>query len=123
MILANEFNDFLRDNSLWIALTFLGVVIIAFLLVLFIFLYNRNKKKKNEGPQLDNDEFILSLGGKENILSFSAKGSRLNIILKNYDIINEEKLQSLGVISVIKMTNKVTLVIDHNIEKYITALK
>jgi phosphotransferase system IIB component len=121
MIILDDFNEFLRGNSLWIALGFLALVVVVFLLVLIISLHN-NKKKKMTVSNIDFNEFVSALGNKDNIISSEVKGSRLNVILKNYDIVDEEKLQSLGVASIIKMSNRIILVIDQNIEKYFKAI-
>ena len=62
------------------------------------------------------DEVLISLGGKDNVIEHFVNGSRLSLILKNYDLVNIEKLNELGFPSVIKMSNKITLVYEGDLE-------
>lgn len=112
----------LDENSslLWI----IGVVILIILLIVICFILvrkaNKNKflKQRNE----ENNLLITYLGGFDNIIKAIANGSRLSLTLNDYKIINEEKLKELGVSTIIKMSNKITLVIGEDakaIEKLI----
>ena len=85
------------------------LVLVAILVFLVIFF---GKRKKN--PIVDESAWLNALGGKENINSVSAIGSRINLSLKDKEKIDREKLTSLGVNSVLVMSNKVTLVIANN---------
>ena len=85
------------------------LVLVAILVFLVIFF---GKRKKN--PIVDESAWLGALGGKENINSVSAIGSRINLSLKDKEKIDREKLTSLGVNSVLVMSNKVTLVIANN---------
>ena len=85
------------------------LVLVAILVFLVIFF---GKRKKN--PIVDESAWLSALGGKENIKSVSAIGSRINLSLKDKEKIDREKLTSLGVNSVLVMSNKVTLVIANN---------
>ena len=85
------------------------LVLVAILVFLVIFF---GKRKKN--PIVDESAWLSALGGKENINSVSAISSRINLSLKDKEKIDREKLTSLGVNSVLVMSNKVTLVIPNN---------
>ena len=85
------------------------LVLVAILVFLVIFF---GKRKKN--PIVDESAWLNALGGKDNINSVSAIGSRINLSLKDKEKIDREKLTSLGVNSVLVMSNKVTLVIPNN---------
>ena len=85
------------------------LVLVAILVFLVIFF---GKRKKN--PIVDESAWLSALGGKENINNVSAIGSRINLSLKDKEKIDREKLTSLGVNSVLVMSNKVTLVIANN---------
>ena len=85
------------------------LVLVAILVFLVIFF---GKRKKN--PIVDESAWLNALGGKDNINSVSAIGSRINLSLKDKEKIDREKLTSLGVNSVLVMSNKVTLVIANN---------
>lgn len=85
------------------------LVLVGVLVFLVIFF---GKRKKN--PIVDESAWLGALGGKDNINSVSAIGSRINLSLKDKEKIDREKLTSLGVNSVLVMSNKVTLVIANN---------
>ena len=76
----------------------------------------RKESKKNKDKNINStyDEIILNLGGKENILEMTARGSRLNIVLKDNSLLNIDALKNIGVEGVIVMTSKVTLVIGED---------
>ena len=85
------------------------LVLVGILVFLIIFF---GKRKKN--PIVDESTWLSALGGKENINSVSAIGSRINLSLKDKEKIDREKLTNLGVNSVLVMSNKVTLVVANN---------
>ena len=76
----------------------------------------RKESKKNKDKNINStyDEIILNLGGKENIVEMTARGSRLSIVLKDNSLLNIEALKNIGVEGVIVMTSKVTLVIGED---------
>ena len=82
-----------------------GVVLLGIIISLIIIFSRKNKK-----PKVDNSKWIEALGGKENLISVSATGSRITLNLKDKEKIDREKLTEYGVKSVITMSNKVTLV-------------
>ena len=118
----NSFNDWLATSGLYIAFALAGVV---FLVVLGLFLYTYIKEKKN-GPvlkvgqpkEIKNDNVLKALGGSENIVDHSLNGSRVILVLQNYDVVDVEALRELGVSSVVKMSNKITLVIKGDASRF-----
>ena len=86
-----------------------GVIIVAAIIFLLIFL---NKRKKS--PKINDSIWLEALGGKDNVTSISAIGSRITLALQDKEAIDREKLKELGVSSVITMSNKVTLVVTSN---------
>ena len=76
----------------------------------------RKASKKNKDKNINStyDEIILNLGGKENIVEMTARGSRLSIVLKDNSLLNIDALKNIGVEGVIVMTSKVTLVIGED---------
>lgn len=102
---------FVVDITTWI----IGAVAIAFLFGFLLFFFFKNKKKKNQNEKIERSQnVLLALGGEENILSIEAKESRLNIVLKDSSLLNEETLKSLGVSSIVRMSKKTTLVIGRD---------
>ena len=76
----------------------------------------RKESKKNKDKNINStyDEILLNLGGKENIVDMTARGSRLSIVLKDNSLLNIDALKNIGVEGVIVMTSKVTLVIGED---------
>lgn len=110
--LKDNTNEFLKNNALWIALAIVGVIIIT--IVLFL-VFNR-KGKKVEPKIAEKSEWVNALGGQENVVSSEAYGSRLAVVLNDKTKIDREKLKTLGVSSVIEMSNKITLVLEDKAE-------
>lgn len=102
----------------WLIALFIvtGVLIIATVIVVIIFL------KKKKVVKVDDSLWIDNLGGRENITSVTQVGSRINLVLKDKEIINKDNLKELGVKSVLVMSNKVTLVVENNAEDIAKAI-
>ena len=87
----------------------IGIIAIVLLLVL-----RRKPEKIEEPPQVDDNEWLLALGEQDNIKAVSVRGSRLSVELVDDKKINRESLTTLGVKSIITMSNKLILVIENN---------
>lgn len=100
-------------------LLYIGVPVGIVLLLFIIFLVFNAVKKKSYLDQRKkaNIEMINYFGGKDNIISAKAQSSRLSLVLKDYNVLDENKLKELGVSSIIKMSNKVILVIGEEASK------
>lgn len=94
-----------------------GILMIATVVAIIIFL------KKKKAVKVDNSLWIDNLGGKDNIESVNQVGSRINLVLKDKEMINKDNLKELGVKSVLVMSNKVTLVIENNAEDIAKAIE
>ena len=117
----NVLNDFFLKYGIWIAVALAGAALLT-VIVLFIIAKVKDKKgylPTEAKPELsERSKAILeALGGKENILEHSLNGSRLTLSLTDYNAVNEVKLNELGVDSVIKMSNKIILVIKDDISR------
>lgn len=100
--------DFFKNYGLIIGLIILGIIIVVVVVLLI-----RNKTKSNN-KKASNDLFnqiMAGLGGIANIDSLEAKMSRLNVSLKNDNLLNIESLKASGVSRVIKMSSKIILLI------------
>ena len=113
-LLTSEIN-----NTLVICLIALDAVLL-FLVVIMVILHFVKKSPKQK---VNNDEWFVALGGKENIKEINATGSRLSLVLNDKESIDREKLKALGVSSVVTMSNKVTLVIESKAEMIAEKLK
>ena len=121
--LKETLNNFLSSYAFYIAL---GVVIlIAIAIVLIVVLSKRKKQPKinKQDVVIDTNEWLIALGGKENIIEKEAKGSRLVLRLNDPSLINEEKLKELGVSNIMKMSNKITLVFEDQAEAILSQLE
>ena len=87
------------------------IVVLVLGIVLFLVIKTIRKNNYIANRKKANNELIEALGGRENILQVQARGSRLTLVLKDYNIIDESKLKERGVSSIIKMSEKITLVI------------
>ncbi len=110
--LKDDFNAFLKNNALWIALVLVGIIAIT--VVLILVLGRRNKKAV---PQIaEKSKWVEALGGKENIVSSEAFGSRLVVVLTDKALMNKDALKELGVTNFIEMSNKITLLLEDKAE-------
>ena len=107
------------NTNLVIWLAVLDAVMVAFVLFMII----RHLTKKSPKVKVNNDDWFVALGGKENVKEVNAVGSRLSLNLLDKEAIDREKLKTLGVSSVVSMSNKVTLVIEGQAEKIAETLK
>lgn len=105
----NQFNEILKNYILPISIAVAALIFIS-VLILFIVVMVKNKKNKVIKAPLPDNQILEALGGKDNVINATLIGSRLNLVLKNYDVVNENQLNNLGVDSVIKMSNKIILV-------------
>ncbi len=92
----------------WIILGIISIILLV-LLVVAIVAYVKVCKKEKEKKE-GNLAITNCFGDKDNIISCEAKGSRLILVLKDYSKVDEAKLKELGITSIIKQTNKITLI-------------
>lgn len=96
-----------------------GLFVLLVAILIFVFLI-KNKRKKVSHRE---DDWFIALGGKENIKDISAVGSRLSLVLISQDKIDRDQLKTLGVSSILTMSNKVILVIEDRAVKIAAILK
>ncbi|MBR1847177.1 MAG: hypothetical protein IJ787_05630 [Bacilli bacterium] len=121
---SQDFNQFLKDNALWLCLGIVGIIILVLAITVIIALVRRKKKIK-DGPKkrtINASAYISALGGADNIVSHELMRSRIVLVLKNYDIVDKEKLKEAGVDGFIMMSDKLTLVIQGDAAKVNAAI-
>lgn len=99
-------------------------IVVSLIAIVIILIKKKFTSKKDDFSSLE--EYVEIFGGLANIIEVKARESRLSLVLKDYQVINEEKLKEKGVTSSIKMTNKITYVIGSmakEIEEYINSKK
>ncbi|MEA5061250.1 MAG: hypothetical protein VB015_02400 [Erysipelotrichaceae bacterium] len=102
MIPLQEINEFLAAYGWIIAVAIAVILAITVLIILFL-----NKKKSS-----NNGGIIELIGGKDNIIEFSLKGSRLTVKVKDRGLIKNNELHNAGVVSVIETGEKIVLVLN-----------
>ena len=116
----NDFTSFLKNNALWICLAIVGLILLT---ILIIYILKLPSKKANKAQPINNDEWLTALGGKDNVAEINQNGSRISVNLKDDNLLDREKLTFLGVSSVVKMSNKVTLVVSKDSQKIYESIK
>lgn len=111
-----EFEQFLRDYAIYISV---GVFLIIALFLIFYLLYPlvlKKKKQKPSTPPLDQNQFYLALGGKENVKNIELNGSRLSVELNDMNKYVRDQLRDLGVVRIITMKEKLILLVDESFQ-------
>lgn len=109
---ASSVDRFLKENAWWMALAVLAVLALVIALLLLL------KPKKKPAPRpVEKSAYLSAMGGEENIVSHLRKGSRIELVLKDYSLLDKERLKAAGVDSFILMSNKLTLVIQGDAER------
>ena len=106
-------------NSLFLDLTPIiigGSVALVLIIVALVVIFIRRKpsEPKEEEKPIDDNQWLVALGDKDNIKAVTVRGSRLSVELNDDKNINRELLTELGVKSIITMSNKLILVIEKN---------
>lgn len=105
-----NFDEF-NSNYWWIYLVLVFVITVSFLILLIAKRKETKRKNSEVAKQNSNLNNLYSyLGDKENVLSHELKGTRLTLVLKDYQKVDREKLKEIGVERVLSMSNKYILV-------------
>ncbi len=83
----------------------IGIALILSLSI-FLFAHQIKKKKEKAGRDAAYTSILIALGGKENIVSYEIKMSRIHLTFHNTEIVQEEELKKAGVSRIIKMEKK-----------------
>lgn len=120
--------EFFRDYGLLIAFIAAGAVFIAVVVFFIIAVIKRRKnpvvhnEPKVSKSAVNKTVLLEAIGGLENMTHKQLSGSRISLELKDVSLVDEQKLNSIGVDRVIKMSNKITLVIKGDVSSYYRAL-
>lgn len=93
--------EFLNNYAIWICVA----ICIALLICIGLIIWQIAKNTRKKGIFLDNNALLEAIGGKDNIKEVSIKGSRISISFNNDELINQDNLKSLGISSIIKMSD------------------
>lgn len=105
-----SFSEF-NSNYWWVYLIAVFIISLSFLVLLIVKKKEADKIRKQEAKNTENLKDIYDyLGGDDNVISHELKGTRLTLVLKDYQKVNREKLKEIGVERVLSMANKYILV-------------
>lgn len=99
-------NDFYVRNLWWMIL--LAVILIGGLLTLLMCI--RHKGSKEKGRKVSVEDNLEAIGGRDNVIAHSLNGSRIVLVLKDYGLIDREKLKVAGAIGFVLKSDKITIV-------------
>ena len=108
--MPNAFNEFLLNNSWWIALA-LALFIALVAGIMLIAAHRAARECRNAPKPIDKDLYLFALGGPENVTGHHLEGSRIIVTLKDYALVDRAKLKEAGVSGFIMMSDRLTLVI------------
>lgn len=100
--------DFFLENVYWMA----GLAALALVGIFFVvdhFMSVRQLKK--EKAMRDGKVYLEALGGESNVIGKSLEGSRIIVSLKDYELVNKDKLRDYGVSGFVKMSDHLVMVV------------
>lgn len=109
------------NQSTWIAI---GVALVVAIVAFFFIIKNtKTKPSKVTKSNVDLDRLFVALGGKENIRSSEANGSKVVFNLHNTKIIVQEDLKALGASGIVVSKDKVTVIFGKSSEALVNEIK
>ena len=94
--------------ELWQILLIVGICIVVLLLSLVCILLVVRKKKTNNKVE-EYPKLLTALGGKENLVSITVKGSRVNVEIKDKKLVDKDTIKE-EVDTIVVSSKKVTMV-------------
>lgn len=102
----------LQDPKFLIIGIVIGVVLLLGVISTIVLVKKKSNKNKAK-REFDNasNSIIEALGGIDNIVSCDVSMSRLNVVLKDYKLVESQQLTDAGVSGTVKTSKKLTLVV------------
>lgn len=110
--------DFYLSNLWWVITLAVFLAFLLYFLISYLISKSRGKKKK----AFSKEGCAIALGGMDNVLSHELKGSRIIVALKDYSLIQKEKLKEIGVAGFIQKSDSLTLVIKDDAKEAYSSL-
>lgn len=85
--------------------------------IIFVLTYKLSRRKLQKKTPDNFDLLVEALGGRNNIIQVSNSRSRITLKLLDPGLIDREKLTEAGVVSVISMSEKISLVFNEDTSK------
>lgn len=105
-------NDFLLQNLWWLVL--LAVILLGG--IFFLLGHIAQKKKTTNKKTIHVEDNLQAIGGKDNVISHSLSGSRINLVLRDFKKVDKEKLKNAGAIGFVMKSDKLTIVFKDKAE-------
>ncbi len=102
------------QKMIWIAVVAVVVIVVA---VLFL------KKKKPTTSSVNLEKLFHALGGKDNMVSSEASGSKVVFILKDTKLMIQEELKALGASGIVVSKDKATIIFGKSSELLVEEIK
>ncbi len=106
-------NDFLIKNLWWMIV--IAVVLVGGILILLMSIRHKGNKEKKSAVSVERN--LEAIGGRDNIIAHSLNGSRIVLVLKDYDLIDKQLLKSQGAIGFVLKSDKITIVFKNDAKK------
>jgi len=100
----------------WVCIGVAAVIVIILAAFLIASIRRRGKGGRAPRKKIVASAYIEALGGADNIVSHNLVRSRIVLELRNYDLVDKDKLKEAGVDGFIMMSDKLTLVIKGDAE-------
>lgn len=105
----------MEKTHLLVLLIIVGIVVIGCVVSGLLIIIK--KKKVEPKPIVSRSVYLLALGGEDNLIKAERSGSRIIVRLKDYSLIDKEKIKEAGVTGFITKSDKLTLVVKDNAEE------
>lgn len=114
ILVLSQNRDFFLGNLWWIVILICFLGFFTYFLISYLY---KNKKGNKKKAVISKTSYLDALGGKENIISSSLKGSRIILKLQDYTKLDENKLKEAGVAGFIEKSDQLTLVVPNDSKK------
>lgn len=88
----------------------IGLVVVVLIAVWYYLSHAKTSRKKVEKSGIDLDLLLEALGGKANVQSVSANGSKVIFHLTNIQSIDNDQLKTLGASGIVASKDKLTVI-------------
>lgn len=93
----------------------IAVVLVGGILILLMSIRHKGNKEKKSAVSVERN--LEAIGGRDNIIAHSLNGSRIVLVLKDYDLIDKQLLKSQGAIGFVLKSDKITIVFKNDAKK------
>lgn len=89
----------------------LGVVVLGVMGFIFYLKHAQTKPKKVSQSGLDMSRCLKASGGRDNLVSLQATGSKLTLHVKKVEAVSQEEWKQLGATGIVVSGQKVTVIL------------